>query len=69
MMIFAAVLIIALTLTEVYCGWWLYGYAKERSIERSEQRRAAIRPRVYKQVHDAWALERNRRSLWETLRK
>ena len=54
---------------EIYCGARLIDILKQCSEERSEARREASRPRIYKQVHEAWTIDRNRRSLWESLRK
>ncbi|MBP5430799.1 hypothetical protein [Ruminococcus sp.] len=65
----AVILIIFLLLVEVYCGTWLYSYFKRRSQERAEARRAATRPRIYKEVHDKWEIERNRRKLWSSIEK
>lgn len=65
----ALILIIFLLLVEVYCGTWLYSYFKQRSEKRSEARRAATRPRIYKEVHDSWTIERNRRKLWDIIDK
>ena len=60
----AFVLIAALTAVEVVCAQEFRKKLKERSAERTEQRRAAARQRIYKEVHDSWTIERNRRSLW-----
>ena len=62
-------LIVILSGILVYCSYQLRKELKERSEERSEARREASRPRIYKQVHEAWTIDRNRRSLWESLRK
>ncbi|WP_303834618.1 hypothetical protein [Ruminococcus flavefaciens] len=53
----------------VYCGYQLKKELKERSVERSEARRAASRPKAYQQVHDNWTVFRNRRSLWDSVKK
>lgn len=65
----AFILIIALVAVQVVCVQELRRKIKERSEERTEQRRAATRPRIYKEVHDSWTIDRNRRSLWSTLKK
>lgn len=65
----AFILIIALVAVQVVCVQELRRKIKERSAERTEQRRAATRPRIYKEVHDSWTIDRNRRSLWSTLKK
>ena len=65
----AFVLIAALTAVEVVCAQEFRKKLKERSAERTEQRRAATRSRIYKEVHDSWTIERNRRSLWSIIDK
>lgn len=65
----AAILIIFLLLVEVYCGACFYFYLKWRSVKRTEARRAATRPKIYKAVHDSWEVERNRRKLWSSIEK
>ncbi len=64
-----AILIIALLGVEAYCMTALYYYCKRRSAQKAAARRAASRPRIYKEVHDRWTIERNRRSLWNTIDK
>lgn len=54
---------------EGHCGFWLYQYMIDRSEQKAEKRRAATRPRIYRQVHDEWTKYRNRRDLWEKLDK
>ena len=65
----AVILIIVLILVEVYCGVCLYYWCKWKSAQRTEARRAATRPRIYKEVHDSWEVERNRRKLWSSIEK
>ena len=65
----AFVLIAALTAVEVICAQEFRKKLKERSAERTEQRRAATRTRIYKEVHDSWTIDRNRRNLWNTIYK
>lgn len=65
----AVILIIVLLLVEVYCGLCLYYWCKWKSAQRTEARRAASRPRIYKEVHDSWEVERNRRKLWSSIKK
>lgn len=65
----AVILIIVLLLVEVYCGVFLYYWCKWKSAQRTEARRAASRPRIYKEVHDKWEIERNRRKLWSSIEK
>lgn len=65
----AFILIAVLTAVEVVCVQAFRKKLKERSAERSEQRRAATRPRIYKEVHDSWTKDRNRRNLWSTVEK
>ena len=66
---FAAIIILFLLLVEVYCGACFYYYFKWLSEKRTEARRAASRPRIYKKVHESWTIDRNRRSLWNTIEK
>lgn len=65
----AFILIAALTAVEVVCAQEFRKKLKERSAERTEQRRAATRLRIYKEVHDSWEVERNRRKLWSSIEK
>jgi hypothetical protein len=65
----AFILIAALTAVEVVCAQEFRKKLKERSAERTEQRRAATRLRIYKEVHDSWTKDRNRRNLWNTIYK
>lgn len=65
----AVILIIVLILVEIYCGVCLYYWCKWKSAQRTEARRAASRPRIYKEVHDSWEVERNRRKLWSSIEK
>lgn len=54
---------------EGYCAVWLYDYIIDRSKRRDDERRAATRPRIYKQVHEEWTILRNRRDVWDYLKK
>ena len=54
---------------EAYCGLWLYQYFCDRSVQKAEARRAATRPKIYKQVHEEWTILRNRRDVWNNLKK
>ena len=65
----AVILIAFLLLVEVYCGAWFYYYFKWRSAKRTEERRAATRPRIYNEVRQSWTIERNRRNLWSSIKK
>lgn len=65
----ALILIVFLLLVEVYCGACFYFYLKWRSAKRTDARRAATRPRIRKEVHDSWEVERNRKKLWSSIDK
>ena len=65
----ADVLIAMLLAIEVYCGYQLKKELKKRSDERTEARRAATRPRIYREVHENWTVYRNRNDLWEKIEK
>lgn len=65
----AIILIIILLGVEVWCGYRFKVLMKERSEKKAEERRAATRPKAYKAVRESWAIYRNRRSLWENLKK
>ena len=65
----ADVLIALLLAIEVYCGYQLKKELKKRSDERTEARRAATRPRIYREVHESWTVYRNRNDLWEKKKK
>lgn len=65
----AYILIAGLLLIEVMCGYAFKKEMKKRSDEKQEERRAATRPKAYKEVHDSWTMYRNRRSLWDSLKK
>ncbi len=69
MEILAITLIAVLCGVEVYCGYALRQEIRQRSEERTEARRAATRPRIYKAVHESWTVYRNRNDLWEKIEK
>lgn len=69
MEILAITLIAVLCAVEVYCGYALRQELKQRSEERTEARRAATRPRIYQKVHENWTVYRNRKNLWENIKK
>lgn len=54
---------------EIYCGARLIDIIKQRSEERTEARRAATRDRIYNEVRQSWAIERNRKDLWSSIKK
>lgn len=62
-------LIILLMYLLAYCIHSLILIIHERSDIRAEARRAASRPRIYKEVHDCWELERARLELFKSLLK
>ena len=62
-------LVAILLSTEVWCGYRLRQILRQRSEERTDARREALRPAAYKKVHDEWTVLRNRRSLWDNLNK
>lgn len=62
-------LIILLLYLLAYCLYRVRRIIKEQSAAKSEARRAASRPRIYKEVHDSWEIERARRELFENLLK
>ena len=62
-------LIILLIYLLAYCIYRMCRILKEQSTAKAEARRAASRPRIYKEVHDSWELERARRELFNTLLK
>lgn len=65
----ADILIALLLAIEVYCGYQLKKELKKRSDERTDARRAASRPRIYREVHDSWTVYRNRKDIWEQIKK
>ena len=65
----AVILIVVLLLVEAYCAVCLYYWFKWKSAQRTEAKRAATRPKIYKEVHDSWEVERNRRKLWSSIEK
>lgn len=69
MEILAITLIIILSATEAYCLWTIKNYLKDRSEQRTAARRAATRPRAYRQVHKEWAIYRNRQELSNYLKR
>ena len=62
-------LIILLLYLLAYCIYNMLNILKEQSAAKAEARRAASRPRIYKEVHDKWEIERARRELFNTLNK
>ena len=62
-------LIILLLCIIAYCIHSLCIVLRQRSVYKTAVRRAASRPRIYKEVHDKWELERARRELFENLLK
>ena len=60
-------LIILLLCLEAYFMHRIYTILKERSKEKQEERRAASRPRIYREVREEWDQYRNREALWEYL--
>lgn len=62
-------LIILLMYLLAYCLYRMRNILKEQSAAKTEARRAASRPRIYKEVHDSWELERARRELFKSLLK
>ena len=69
MITLAIILIITLIGVEVYCGWWLYGYCKERSEQRTSARRAAYRYKAYKEMNERYNLRQSREKLWRSVLK
>lgn len=71
--IFGKILIVALSCIELCClyllGSILITKLRTRSQERTDARREALRPPAYKKVRDSWAIYRNRRSLWASIKK
>ena len=65
----AVILIIVLCLVEAYCGVCFYYWCKWKSAQRTEARRAATRDRIYNEVRQSWAIERNRKDLWSSIEK
>lgn len=62
-------LIIVLSCFELYCLRRLRIELRRISQEKSDARREALRPGAYKKVRDSWAVYRNRRSLWASIKK
>lgn len=62
-------LIILLLCLEAYLIHRIYQILCERSADKDPARRAATRPRNYKAVHKEWTIDRNRRNLWEMIKK
>ena len=62
-----AIAVLALLAIEFICADELWQRLRERSEERTQQRRAAVRPRIHQDVHDSWTVLRNRRDLWESV--
>ena len=67
--VLAIALILALIGVEIYCGWWLRNYAKDRSEQRTAARRAAYRYKAYKEMNERYNLRQSRETLWNTIRK
>ena len=69
MIVLAIALIITLVSVEIYCGWWLYGYIKERSEQRTSARRAAYRYKAYREMNERYNLKQSREKLWRSVLK
>ena len=69
MVILGYVLIIILLGVEVWCAYRMRQILKYRSEQRTAERRAASRPRAYRQVHKEWTIYRNRRELSNYLKR
>lgn len=62
-------LIILLLCLEAYLIHQIYTLLKERSDRKQDERRAASRPRIYREVRSEWEQYRNRKALWDYLNK
>ena len=69
MMILAAILIIILLGTEVWCGYSLCQIIRTRSEERTEARKAVYRAKAYKDMNERWALKKSREMLFKSIVK
>ena len=67
--LFGGILLIILSCVELYCLHRLRVELRRKSQEKSEARREALRPPAYKKVRGSWAIYRNRRSLWASIKK
>lgn len=54
---------------EIYCGARLIDIIKQRSEERTDNRRAAYRAKAYKDLAERTALKNARQELWRRLQK
>ena len=62
-------LIILLLCLEAHFLYQIYNLLKERSQKKQDERRAASRPRIYREVRSEWDQYRNREALWDYLNK
>ena len=65
----ADTLIIVLSSFLVYCGYKLRQELRERSEQRTDNRRAAYRVKAYKDIAERRTLKNSRETLWRTIRK
>ncbi len=63
------ILIAALLGTEVWCGYTLRQILRQRSEERTDNRRAFYRNVAYKDKAEARALKNARQALWRSIEK
>lgn len=73
MVVLAIVLIVTLSAVEIGCLVIIMvrtkNYIQERSEQKAAARRAATRPRAYRQVRKEWAIYRNRQELSNYLKR
>lgn len=62
-------LIVILSSILVYCGYSLRKELKQRSEERTNNRRAFYRDRAYKDLAEKRTLKNSRQALWNAIRK
>lgn len=66
---FGAVYVIILLSVQAFCLVRVVGYLKDRSEQKTAERRAFYRHRAYKEMNDRYDLKKSREKLWSMISK